>query len=78
MLIPTTHDMEHPKSSITFSIELSSSTLQKDVFLFTDSKGHFFDNFFDLMPNEPKTIQFQTESKSLDSLQIKTFNTFIR
>ncbi|MDH7913329.1 glycoside hydrolase family 2 protein [Winogradskyella sp. SYSU M77433] len=66
------------KTNDGFSIELYSSTLQKDVFLYTDAKGDFSDNFFDLMPNEPKTIQFQTKSKSLDSLQIKTFNTFIR
>lgn len=66
------------KTNDGFSVELSSSTLQKDVFLFTDSKGHFSDNFFDLMPDESKTIQFYTDSKRLDTLQIKTFNTFIR
>jgi beta-mannosidase len=66
------------KTNDGFSIELSSSTLQKDVFLFSDTKGHFSDNFFDLLPNEPKTIQIETDAKNLDELQIKTFNTFIR
>ncbi|MHA7841875.1 MAG: beta-mannosidase [Winogradskyella sp.] len=66
------------KANDGFSIKLSSSTLQKDVFLFSDTKGHFSDNFFDLLPNEPKTIQFETDAKNLDELQIKTFNTFIR
>ena len=66
------------KTNDGFSIELFSSTLQKDVFLFTNANGRFSDNFFDLMPNQSKTIQFYTDSKRLDTLQIKTFNTFIR
>ena len=36
------------KTDIGFSIELSSKTLQKDVFLYSDEKGHFLDNYFDL------------------------------
>ena len=61
-----------------FNIELSSKTLQKDVFLFTESKGHFSDNFFDLLPNESITVHFKTASKIFNDLGIKTFNTFIR
>ena len=57
-----------------FSITLKSTVLQKDVFLFTKQKGHFSDNFFDLMPNETKVIEFKTEVNSLDDLQIKTLN----
>jgi len=34
-----------------FWIEVSSQVLQKDVFLSTVTKGHFSDNFFDLLPN---------------------------
>ncbi len=60
-----------------FNIELSSKTLQKDVFLFTKTKGHFSDNFFDLLPNQSVIIHFETESKSLDELQLKSFNNFI-
>ena len=61
-----------------FNIELSSKILQKDVFLFSNSKGHFSDNFFDLLPNKSVTIHFQTKSKSLDDLQLQSFNNFIR
>ncbi|WP_461597488.1 beta-mannosidase [Winogradskyella sp.] len=61
-----------------FLIEVSSKTLQKDVFLFSDTKGHFSDNFFDLLPNQSKIIQFNTRAKTFDDLQIQTFNTFIR
>jgi beta-mannosidase len=60
-----------------FSIELSSETLQKDVFLFTTTKGHFSDNFFDLLPYQSVIIHFKTKSKSLDDLQLKSFNIFI-
>lgn len=66
------------KTNDGFSVELSSSTLQKDVFLYTNAKGHFSDNFFDLMPDESKTVHFKTEVNSLDDLAVKTFNTFIR
>lgn len=66
------------KTNDGFSVELSSSTLQKDVFLYTNAKGHFSDNFFDLMPDESKTVYFKTEVNSLDDLAVKTFNTFIR
>jgi len=61
-----------------FQIELSSKTLQKNVFLFCNEKGHFSDNYFDLLPNETKIIAFETNDKSIESLRIKTFNSFIR
>ena len=61
-----------------FNIELSSRTLQKDVFLFTKNKGHFSDNFFDMLPNDRLIIHFKTEHKTLDDLQLKSFNNFIR
>jgi beta-mannosidase len=57
-----------------FSITLKSTVLQKDVFLFTNKKGHFSDNFFDLLPNETRTIYFKTSANSLDDLEIKTLN----
>ena len=66
------------KTDIGFSIELSSKTLQKDVFLYSDEKGHFLDNYFDLLPNETKIVVFQTKSKTIERFNIKTFNTFIR
>ncbi|WP_223034693.1 beta-mannosidase [Hanstruepera marina] len=57
-----------------FEIELSSNTLQKDVFLFCNEKGHFSDNYFDLLPNETKTIVFFTAVRDISSLKIKTLN----
>ena len=57
-----------------FSITLKSAVLQKDVFLFTNVKGHFSDNFFDLLPNETTRIDFKTNANSLDDLKIKTLN----
>lgn len=66
------------KSKDGFNIELTSKTLQKDVFLFTESKGHFSDNFFDLLPNDSITVHFKTVAKTLNDLELKTFNTFIR
>jgi beta-mannosidase len=55
-----------------FSITLKSTVLQKDVFLFTDKQGHFSDNFFDLLPNTPVTIQFKTNAKEIKNISIKT------
>lgn len=57
-----------------FSIEVLAKTLQKDVFFHTKVNGHFEENFFDLLPNEPKTIIFQTEATELLDLGIKTLN----
>lgn len=57
-----------------FSITLKSAVLQKDVFLFSKEKGHFSDNFFDMLPNESITIEFKSEATSLDDIQIKTLN----
>ncbi|MCD2259284.1 beta-mannosidase [Psychroserpens luteolus] len=62
------------KSDNGFKITLKSTTLQKNVFLYTKNKGHFSDNYFDLMPNETITIEFETEADSLDDLNIKTLN----
>jgi len=64
------------KTANGFSITLKSTVLQKYLFLFTNIKGHFSENFFDLMPNETIRINFKTEANSLDDLQIKTLNAF--
>lgn len=66
------------KTETGFAIELSSETLQKDVFLYSKEKGHFSDNFFDLLPKEIKTIQFKTKALELKDLKLKTFNNLIR
>ena len=76
-------DLNLPKAAIEkeivktkkgFSIRLKSSVLQKEVFLFTKEKGHFSDNFFDLMPNEIKVITFKSDIETLSDLKIKTLN----
>ncbi|QAA82411.1 glycoside hydrolase family 2 protein [Aequorivita sp. H23M31] len=60
-----------------YSITLCSKTLQKNVFLNSDSKGRWSDNFFDLLPNLPKTVYFYTDSKSPSKLRYKTLNQLI-
>ena len=67
---------EITKTTSGFRIKLSSTTLQKDVFLFSKEKGHFSDNYFDLLPNESFEIKFETESETLNDLKIKTLNQF--
>jgi beta-mannosidase len=66
------------KSTGGFDIELSSPVLQKDVFLSTALEGRFSDNFFDLLPNRPKIVHFQTEEENIPELQMISFNNFIR
>jgi beta-mannosidase len=60
-----------------YRIDLRSTTLQKDVFLFTTTQGHFSDNFFNMLPDETYSIYFQTP-EILEDLQVKSFNNFIR
>ena len=60
-----------------FLVTLKSAVLQKDVFLYTKHKGHFSTNFFELLPNETKTIFFKTKTTVLDDLQFKTLNKLI-
>ena len=57
-----------------FSIYLKSKVLQKDIFLSTNEKGHFSDNFFDLLPHEEKVIFFKTNINSLKGIKIETLN----
>lgn len=76
-------ELKLPKSNIQqeivktnkgFSITLKSDVLLKDVFMFTDEKGHFSDNFFDVLPNVPVKIEFITDAFSLNFVKIKTLN----
>ena len=64
------------KTKTGFRIELTSSILQKDVFLFTKTKGHFSNNFFDILPNETRVIEYNTNAESLSDLKLKTLNDF--
>ena len=76
-------DLKIPKNEIRqeiikttkgFSITIKSDVLLKDVFLFTKEKGYFSDNFFDVLPNETKIIEFNTSATSLNFVKIKTLN----
>jgi beta-mannosidase len=79
LLLPTSEiEQTITKTDSGFTIELLSQTLQKDVFLFSNSKGHFSDNYFDLIPNERKIIEFKTRVGDLGDLKIKTLNQFIK
>ena len=62
------------KTANGFKITLQSTTLQKDVFLYAKAKGHFSDNYFDLLPHTSITIEFETEAERLEDLKIKTLN----
>ncbi|EDP96160.1 glycoside hydrolase family 2 protein [Kordia algicida OT-1] len=73
-LSPQDVSTEVTKTETGFTIELSAKTLQKDVFLYTKAKGHFSDNFFDILPNQTITITFKTEASAIDDLAIKTLN----
>lgn len=53
--------IETTKTTEGFTLRLTSEVLQKDVFLYSDSKGHFDDNFFDLLPKESKVVIFKTD-----------------
>jgi beta-mannosidase len=68
---------EIEKTKDGFLIKLTSETLQKNVFLMANEKGKFEDNFFDLLPNEPKTIFFSTENKTAPDFTFKSLNKFI-
>jgi beta-mannosidase len=61
-----------------YSISLISKTLQKNVFLSADKKGRWSDNYFDLLPNQARTIYFYTNSKTPPRLQHKNLNQLIK
>lgn len=57
-----------------FVVTLVSKVLQKDVFLHTKEKGHFSDNFFDMSPNTPFYIFFESKASQLNDLNIQSLN----
>jgi beta-mannosidase len=63
---------------------ISSDTYQKDVCLTTKYKGWFHNNFFDLYPGQRRWVYFLSDDprlkalQTIDDLEIKSFNTFIR
>lgn len=64
---------KYDKTEDGFLVTLSSSTLQKDVFLHTTSNGEWTENFFDLLPGREKTLQFITNETTF-KFSIKTMN----
>ena len=71
--------LEMTKVSEGYEIIVSSSSLQKDVFLYTDKKGHFEDNFFDILPGETKKLLFQTKGDiELEDIKVKTLNSVMK
>tara|TARA_R110002073_G_scaffold8207_7_gene45901 strand:+ start:11712 stop:14195 length:2484 start_codon:yes stop_codon:yes gene_type:complete len=71
-------EKEIKKTKSGFSITLQSTVLQKDVFLSTKEKGHFSNNYFDLLPNVSKKIFLETTTKSLNDLKIKSLNSIYK
>ena len=61
-----------------FLIKLNSETLQKNVFLFSEERGTWQDNFFDVLPGISKYIQFKTDAKVVPIVNFKTLNQFIQ
>jgi beta-mannosidase len=47
-----------------YQITLSSNRLAKNVYLDSNLKGTFSDNFFDILPGEIRTISFNTNNKN--------------
>ena len=71
-------DIEIKENNEGFLIRLISETLQKNVFLYSKTKGTFSDNFFDVVANVPKEIQFNTTIKSKPDILLKTLNQFVK
>lgn len=56
-----------------FTIVLKSATLQKAVQLSASSMGTFDDNYFDLLPNQEKQLNFSTREKDV-TFQLRSLN----
>ena len=70
--------IEVAKNDSGFLVRLHSETLQKDVFLFSNNKGTWADNYFDLLPKEAKEIQFFTNDNTAPKIHLKALNQFIQ
>ena len=57
---------------------MNTNTLLKNLFVETKFGGNWTDNFFDLLPNESKTIVLITDKKiTLKDLQFLSINDLI-
>ncbi len=77
-LVDKAISIETIKNEEGFLIKLQSEALQKNVFLYTDEKGKWSDNYFDLLPGIVKEIQLETYVKTLPEINIKTLNKIIK
>jgi beta-mannosidase len=68
----STHTIEAAEDG--YDITISTSVLLKDVFLSSNTKGRFVENFFDILPNDTKTIRFVTDDKTKPTITIRTLN----
>jgi beta-mannosidase len=66
------------KNKVGFLMKLNSETLQKNVFLFSEEKGTWQDNLFDVLPGVSKEIQFKTDAEIVPIVNFKTLNQFIQ
>ena len=71
-------DIKITQNNKGFLIKLTSKTLQKNVFLYSTTKGTFSDNFFDILANIPKEIQLNTNIKTKPDILLKTLNQFVK
>ena len=55
-------------------VTLKSPVLLKDVFLQSNLKGKFTENFVDVLPNEEKVFFFINDDKELPKITIRTLN----
>ena len=46
-----------------YRIDIQANKLARNVMISTDAVGFFSDNYFDLLPDERKTIHFHTASE---------------
>jgi beta-mannosidase len=56
------------------AVRLSANTLVKDVFLSAERAEYFSDNFFDLLPGQPKTVTFKGTIPDEQALNIRFLN----
>ena len=79
LLLPDfeTSTFEIDKVDKGFNITIESPTLQKDVYLLSNTKGKLSDNFFDLLPNKKTTLFFQTDEKKTPSFEMRSLNDVI-
>ena len=78
MILSRWEESRSRSNTFIFRIKLKSETLQKNVFLFSEKKGTWQDNFFDILPGVSKYIQFKTDAKVVSKINFKTLNQFIR